>query len=375
MKNLTTVSGDPFPATQTITFDYQSPAYSVDIGSPAITGSAGYSGGDWTITGGGADVYGGSDQCHYVYVPATTTVPAVWIVHVASLTGNEGDSGYSKAGIMVRASTTPLAADVYLAETSGNDNTFEWTTGSGTAPNNSIQGGTPAPQWIELTYDGSGDFNAYYSNSTSATPPATWTQLGTQETVTMPAGGFDVGLFVTAHDNNASSEAVFDYNNFLPTSVGNPVADPTPPAAPANLSAAVTGSNNQITLTWSPVRDPTSGIAGYEIYRNGTLLYTTPNATATTYTDTSNISSESQYSYEVAALNYDDVLGAFSLPVSISAAGIASVGAPNSDSVLITFTEPVDSASAQSAGNYQISGGVVTVNSAELLHRTAAACC
>ena len=38
--------------------------------------------------------------------------------------------------------------------------------------------------------------------------------------------------------------------------LGGAVVDTTVPPAPANLRAAVTGSNNQITLTWSPVTGP-----------------------------------------------------------------------------------------------------------------------
>ena len=59
-------------------------------------------------------------------------------------------------------------------------------------------------------------------------------------------------------------------------------------------------------------------------------------------------------------MNYDGVQGALSLAVSLSAVGIASIVTPSRDSVLVTFTEPVDAVSAQLAGNYQISGATVT---------------
>ena len=357
MKNLTTVPGNPLPATQTFTFNYEPPTTSVDIGSPGIAGSASYSGGEWTITGGGGDVWEGTDQCHYVYVPATTGSAAIWIVHIASLTGNDGDGGWTKAGIMARASTSTLVADAYTAETSGNDVTFQWTSTTNTAPNNYTDAGTSAPQWMEMTYSSSGVFNSYYSNSTSATPPTTWTQLGTPQTVTMPAGGFDIGLFVTAHNNNATSSAVFDYNNFLSSSLVVAVLDPTPPPPPTNLRAALTANNTQITLNWSPVLGLPSGVDHYNIYRNGALYAT---STTTSYTDTGGISSRSQYSYEVAAVNYDGVVGAMSLPVSLSPVGIASISTPTSTSVLVTFTEPVDPTTAQTRANYSVSGATIS---------------
>ena len=140
------------------------------------------------------------------------------------------------------------------------------------------------------------------------------------------------------------------------------MVDTTVPPAPANLQATVTASNTQITLAWSPVTGLPSGVDHYNIYRNGSLYAT---STTTSYTDSSGISSQAQYSYQVAAVNYDGVQGTLSLPISLSSAGIASIGTPNTTSVLVTFTEPVDPVSSQVAGNYQISGGV-TVSSAVL---------
>ena len=66
----------------------------------------------------------------------------------------------------------------------------------------------------------------------------------------------------------------------------------------------------------------------------------------------------------MAAVNYDGVVGVFSLPAAISPVGIASIGV-STTAVLVTFTEPVDPVSAQVAGNYQLSGNA-TVSSAVL---------
>ena len=98
-----------------------------------------------------------------------------------------------------------------------------------------------------MTYDGNGDFNSYYSNSASATPPTTWTQLGAQENVAMPAGGFDVGLFITAHNNSTTSTAVFDYNSFLSPGLGGAYTAPpftvtVNPLATNNPSPAISGT-------------------------------------------------------------------------------------------------------------------------------------
>ena len=38
-----------------------------DIGSPGLAGSAGDTNGNWTVFGGGTDIYGTSDQFNYAY--------------------------------------------------------------------------------------------------------------------------------------------------------------------------------------------------------------------------------------------------------------------------------------------------------------------
>ena len=242
--------------------------------------------------------------------------------------------------------------------------------------------------WVRLTYSAaSGVLTAYYSTQAAGTPAASlaWTEIGTCS-YTLPSV-FDLGLMVTSHvDTNTPATAQFTSFNLANFGAGA-YMDLTAPAAPVNLSAAVTGSNNQISLTWSPVLEPTSGIAFYDIYRDGaqflgstlsvsslTCNSTTSLATATlssaaglvvgqsvavsgaapsaydgtfvitaisgntfsylvsgsptspasgtitiqpyvvstttSYADTSGISSQTQHSYQVAAVNYDGVQGA-----------------------------------------------------------------
>ena len=96
--------------------------------------------------------------------------------------------------------------------------------------------------------------------------------------------------------------------------------DLTPPAAPTNLQAKITGSNNQVTLNWAPVADLTSGIGQYVIYRNGQSYAT---STTTSYVDTS-ISPQTLYTYQVAAVNFDGIQGQQSAAVNVAAVGIGS---------------------------------------------------
>jgi chitodextrinase len=74
-------------------------------------------------------------------------------------------------------------------------------------------------------------------------------------------------------------------------------SDTTPPSVPANLSA-IAVSQSQINLSWSPSSDNV-GVAGYQIFRNGTRIGTT---TATSYVDP-NLAAFTTYSYTVTAFD------------------------------------------------------------------------
>src|SRR6185369_5784253 len=65
---------------------------------------------------------------------------------------------------------------------------------------------------------------------------------------------------------------------------GPSTGDTTPPTAPTNL-AFTQPQTGQIKLTWGASTDAGTGVTGYDIYANNSLLTTVP-STALTYTDT-----------------------------------------------------------------------------------------
>lgn len=76
----------------------------------------------------------------------------------------------------------------------------------------------------------------------------------------------------------------------------------TQPLAPTNLNA-MPASGNQIALTWNaPVNATQSGVIGYQIQRNGTILVNNTESTLTNYNDTSLLPG-SVGQYQVAAWN------------------------------------------------------------------------
>ena len=145
-----------------------------------------------TIVGHGNDFWGGTEQGEFVYTTVPTTHRFDVAVHIASLNTTNGD-GWSKAGIMARAdASNNNVATIFNSQTSGYGISYERTdlqelaNRSGSAPN-----------WLRLTYDGSGDFTGYYYNGTSATVPVStdpnWTVI-TSYTQTMPGTTFDLGI-------------------------------------------------------------------------------------------------------------------------------------------------------------------------------------
>jgi chitodextrinase len=96
---------------------------------------------------------------------------------------------------------------------------------------------------------------------------------------------------------NASGNSAFS----SVTSATTPaLVDTTAPSIPSGAVATAT-STSQVAVTWAASTDSGgSGLAGYQVYRNGTLVTTT---TATSYTD-SGLSAATSYCYTIVA--YDN---------------------------------------------------------------------
>ncbi|MBD3320568.1 MAG: hypothetical protein GF350_05665 [Chitinivibrionales bacterium] len=87
--------------------------------------------------------------------------------------------------------------------------------------------------------------------------------------------------------------------------------DDTPPSAPAALTVTPAGLTG-FDLSWSAAEDPQSGIHAYDIFRNGIRIASTENLL---YHD-NNLDFETEYTYEVRAVNRSLVPGPLSGPVT-----------------------------------------------------------
>lgn len=106
-----------------------------------------------------------------------------------------------------------------------------------------------------------------------------------------PAGSYVLTAIAT---DNAGASTTSSAVNITVSPAGN---DTTPPSVPSGLAG--TPSSNSVSLSWSASTDNAggSGVAGYDIYRNGALV---GNSTSPSYTDTG-LAASTSYTYTVRA--------------------------------------------------------------------------
>jgi len=218
---------------------------SCDIGAP-VPGSASESGGVFTVTGDGHDIWDSSDDFHYAYLPLRGDGEIV--ARVVSITG--GTNEWRQAGVMIRETLTGPSKHVFMAMTNP-DRTehaaaFKWRSDTGGRGN--IVAVTPAgyaglPWWVKLVRQGN-VFSSYQSPD-----GFTWTQQGSSTTVDMALDAC-IGLAVTAHDTAELATATFDNLTVLRPPQGmamNP--DPADGSARAPL---ISGTNVYMVLDYTP---------------------------------------------------------------------------------------------------------------------------
>jgi len=182
-----------------------------DIGSPGLAGSASYASGGWTVTGGGADIWGTADQ--FNFVSTNFTGDGTMIVQVTSLQNSNPSSGWSKAGLMFRNDSTAGSVNVIIVATAGQGVSFQWRSAAGGSSSFAADGGIYAPIWLKLVRSGSTFTGSYSSDGIN------WIQVSSQ-TIAMNSAVM-AGLAVTANNNSALNTATF--TNLSLSSVPPPI--------------------------------------------------------------------------------------------------------------------------------------------------------
>ena len=228
----------------------------VDIGAPGLAGCGYYNSGaaTRTVSGGGTDIGGTSDQFNFLYRP--NTGDAVAVAQITSVTtANVGS--YAKSGLMFRNDTTPGSANVMLeigVSTGGVDGIdLLWRSAAGGAESDAgLVANVPlptatSPVWLEIVRSGT-TFTGFYRTS-----GANWIQVGGALTVAL-TGTALAGIAATSNGGSALETATFRFQ------VGNAAAAigaviPTPRSASVSsttidFSAAVAGFDlSDLTLT------------------------------------------------------------------------------------------------------------------------------
>ena len=236
-----------------------SPWTASDIGSPALSGSATYSGGIFAANAAGVDIWDASDQFHFIYQAVSGDVDL--IARVDSLTTVQA---WTNAGVMVRASLAANALHGYTAVTSSNGVYFRRRVSTG-ATTTSTQGSTSAaPAWVRVVRQGT------LVTSYTSSDGSTWTAIGSQ-TLALSTTAY-VGLAVTSHDATARTTAKF--SNVRMTTPTTPPANKPPTVS---LTAPAGGTSYtapaSVALTASAA-DSDGTVSKVEFYSGTTLLGT-----------------------------------------------------------------------------------------------------
>ncbi len=178
-----------------------SPWQHQDVGSVLLAGSATYTTNTSTfsVSGAGTDIFGSADSFHYMWQDANGDSEVV--ARVASITDTDA---WAKAGVMIRESLAPNAANAYLAATAQNGVEFQWRTVNG-GGSFYVQGPMlSVPYWLRLNRTNN-VFRAYHSATGN-----TWTQLGSDLNLNLSVNA-TLGLAVTAVNPNALNTSTFDF--------------------------------------------------------------------------------------------------------------------------------------------------------------------
>jgi hypothetical protein len=116
-----------------------------DIGAPATTGGQSVNGTTWTVQGAGGDIWGTSDQFHYLWQGLTTDGSVS-----AQVTSQTNTSPWAKTGVMIRQSTDPGSAFYAALVTPGNGILVQYRATMGAASATAASISSTVPQYLKI---------------------------------------------------------------------------------------------------------------------------------------------------------------------------------------------------------------------------------
>jgi chitodextrinase len=143
-------------------------------------------------------------------------------------------------------------------------------------------------------------------------------QIGQVTDNTYTSGSPGMGFYLSGA---TGVNANYGFSNYLASD--ELTGDSTPPSVPTGLSATAI-SSSAVDLSWSASTDNVA-VTGYEVFRNGTQIASTPN---TSFADTT-VGSGTQYSYAVAAFDAAGNVSAQSSPVVATTPSATDITTPS----------------------------------------------
>jgi regulation of enolase protein 1 (concanavalin A-like superfamily) len=223
----------------------------------------------FTVSAGGTDIWDAADQFRFAYKQLSGNGSIT--VRVDSI-GNT--NVWAKAGPMIRDTLEAGSKNAYFAVTPGSGVSFQWRSTASGASANSQTTGLVAPYWVRITRTG----NVFKAERSA--DGKTWTQQGTDTTVTMGASVY-IGLAVTSHDvalttvaeisNVSTTGTVAGQWQALAIGAAMPSNDPAPLYLTVEDKAGKTKTvvnpnpSASATAAWTEWRIPLSDLTGVSL--------------------------------------------------------------------------------------------------------------
>jgi phosphatidylserine/phosphatidylglycerophosphate/cardiolipin synthase-like enzyme len=317
-----------------------------DVGATGATGSASFSNDTYSVAGAGADVWGTWDAFHYAY--RTLDGDGTIVARVATV---QNVNAWTKAGVMIRNSLSPSAAQAFMlvASSAAKGVPFQRRRADGDITVSTSGSQSTAPRWVKLIRSGN------LISGFESPDGVTWTAVGSDQ-FTMGASVL-VGLAVSSHVAGTNATATFD--NVTVTVASPPPPANTPPTATLTSPANGATFTEPATVNLAASASDSDGtIAKVDFYSGSTLLGT---ATAAPYAFTwSNVVAGSYTLTAVATDNAGATTSSAAVSITVSSAPPPPPpppsGLPSGWSHADIGAVPIAGDAAFSSGTYTVTG-------------------
>ena len=300
----------------------------VDIGAPSIKGSTSYRKGVYTIHAGGTDIWGTSDQFHFVYQQMTGDGEV--IARVQSLNNS---NTWAKTGVMIRETLAADSRHALALVSAGKGYAFQRRIDpAGISLNTAGSLGVP-PGWVRLVRTGS---RIDASQSTNGT---TWTPMGS-DAIPM-ADTVYVGIATTSHSASVATDAVVD--SFKVTQTGTTTNQPPTVAITSPTGGSTFTAGNNVAVT-AAANDSDGTVSRVDFFAGTTQI---GSATSAPYSATWSNVAAGTYSLTAKAVDNDGT-ATTSPPVSIQ------VSAAANQPPTVSLTAPANGANYTAPANISL---------------------